>query len=157
MGDTDTAYRLLTATECPSWLYSVTMDATTVWERWDSLLPDGSTNPGEMTSFNHYALGAVADWIHQHVGGIAPDAPGYRRLRYAPVVGGELTWASCSLRTPYGRAACAWSVDDAVVTMEVEVPPNTTATVVLPLTDDEPIAVGSGAHRWHYSVAEVTS
>jgi alpha-L-rhamnosidase len=133
------------------------MDATTVWERWDSLLPDGSTNPGEMTSFNHYALGAVADWIHQHVGGIAPDAPGYRRLRYAPVVGGELTWASCSLRTPYGRAACAWSVDDAVVTMEVEVPPNTTATVVLPLTDDEPIAVGSGAHRWHYSVAEVTS
>src|SRR6185436_19448964 len=111
VGDTETAYRLLTATDCPSWLYSVTKDATTVWERWDSLLPDGSMNPGEMTSFNHYALGAVADWIHQHVGGLAPDAPGYRRLRCAPVVGGGLTWASSSLRTPYGRAACAWKLE----------------------------------------------
>jgi len=155
MGDHDTAYKLLTATECPSWLYAVTMGATTVWERWDSLLPDGSTNPGEMTSFNHYALGGVADWIHQHVGGIAPDAPAYRRLRFAPVIGGGLTWASASLRTPYGRVACAWKLEQSEVTIEVEVPPNTTATVVLPLSDDEPLTVGSGAHRWQYMVAEV--
>ena len=155
MGDTETAYRLLMATECPSWLYSVTMGATTVWERWDSLLPDGSMNPGEMTSFNHYALGAVADWIHQHIGGIAPDAPGYRRIRFAPRVGGGLTWASASLRTPYGRAACAWRLDDAQLTMEIEVPPNTSATVVLPLTDEESLTVGSGAHQWRYAVAEV--
>ena len=74
-GHLDAAERLLLQTECPSWLYPVTMGATTVWERWDSLLPDGSVNPGEMTSFNHYALGAVADWLPR---GLAPDA-GYRR------------------------------------------------------------------------------
>ncbi|MGL1682664.1 hypothetical protein ACSTIO_23860, partial [Vibrio parahaemolyticus] len=65
------AERLLLQTECPSWLYPVTMGATTVWERWDSMLPDGSVNPGEMTSFNHYALGAVADWLHRTVAGLA--------------------------------------------------------------------------------------
>ena len=71
-GHLDDAYRLLLQRECPSWLYPVTMGATTVWERWDSMLPDGSINPGEMTSFNHYALGAVADWMHRTIGGIAP-------------------------------------------------------------------------------------
>ena len=60
------------AAEAPSWLYAVTMGATTIWERWDSMLPDGSINPGEMTSFNHYAFGAVADWMHRSVGGLAP-------------------------------------------------------------------------------------
>ncbi len=59
---------------CPSWLYPVTMGATTIWERWDSLLPDGSVNPGQMTSFNHYAFGAVADWLHRTVAGLAPDS-----------------------------------------------------------------------------------
>ena len=83
-GALDTAYRLLLQRECPSWLYPVTMGATTIWERWDSLLPDGTVNPGEMTSFNHYALGAVADWLHRTVAGLAPAAPGYRRLRIAP-------------------------------------------------------------------------
>ena len=83
-GDTKTAYRLLTQTECPSWLYPVTMGATTMWERWDSLLPDGSINPGEMTSFNHYSFGSVADWMQQTIGGISPDQPGYRRIRFNP-------------------------------------------------------------------------
>ena len=79
------AQRLLLQTACPSWLYPVSMGATTVWERWDSMLPDGSINPGEMTSFNHYALGAVADWLHRELAGLAPAAPGYQRLRIAPV------------------------------------------------------------------------
>ena len=73
-------YRLLLQRECPAWLYPVTMGATTIWERWNSLLPDGSVNPGEMTSFNHYALGGVADWLHRIVGGLAPAEPGYRRI-----------------------------------------------------------------------------
>jgi alpha-L-rhamnosidase len=72
VGAHDTAYRLLTQQNCPSWLYPVTMGATTIWERWDSMLPDGSINPGEMTSFNHYALGAVADFLHRTVAGLAP-------------------------------------------------------------------------------------
>ena len=70
--------RLLMQTENPSWLYPVTMGATTIWERWDSMLPDGTINPGEMTSFNHYALGAIGDWLHRVVAGLAPDAPGLR-------------------------------------------------------------------------------
>ena len=96
-GHLDDAYRLLLQQECPSWLYSVTMGATTVWERWDSMLPDGSINPGEMTSFNHYALGAVADWMHRVIGGVAPAEPGYRTVRVAPRPGGGITWASTSL------------------------------------------------------------
>jgi alpha-L-rhamnosidase len=87
----------------PSWLYPVTMGATTIWERWDSMLPDGRINPGEMTSFNHYALGAVADWLHRVVGGIEPAEPGYRTVRIAPRPGGGLTWAETSLDTSHGR------------------------------------------------------
>ena len=101
-GAFDTAYHLLTQRECPSWLYPVTMGATTIWERWDSMLPDGSINPGEMTSFNHYALGAVADWMHRTVAGLAPAEPGYRVLRVAPRPGGGLTHASARHETPYG-------------------------------------------------------
>ncbi len=72
-GYAEAAFRLLMQRECPSWLYPVTMGATTIWERWDSMLPDGKVNPGEMTSFNHYALGAVADWLHRTAAGLAPD------------------------------------------------------------------------------------
>ena len=75
-GHLDTARRLLVQTENPSWLYPVTMGATTIWERWDSMLPDGTINPGQMTSFNHYAFGAIGDWLHRVVAGLAPDAPG---------------------------------------------------------------------------------
>ena len=86
--------------------------ATTVWERWDSLLPDGTVNPGQMTSFNHYALGAVADWMHRVIGGLAPAAPGYRRIRFAPRPGGGLTSASARQLTPYGEASISWRVED---------------------------------------------
>ena len=83
-GHLDVAYRLMLQTGCPSWLYAVTMGATTVWERWDAMLPDGTINPGQMTSFNHYALGAVADWLHRTFAGLAPAAPGYRELLVRP-------------------------------------------------------------------------
>jgi alpha-L-rhamnosidase len=148
LGDTKTAFRLLTQTSCPSWLYPVTMGATTIWERWDSMLPDGTINPGEMTSFNHYAFGAVADWLHQTIGGLAPATPGYRELQVAPVPGGGITRAECTLRTPYGRAACRWSLDGGRLSLALDVPPNSTATVTLPGSDDEPVHVGSGHHEW---------
>ncbi len=102
-GFVDDAYHLLLQTRCPSWLYPVTMGATTVWERWDSLLPDGSINRTEMTSFNHYALGAVADFLHRVVAGLAPAEPGYRKLLVRPRPGGGLSHAGATLRTPYGR------------------------------------------------------
>ena len=108
-GHLDDAYGLLQQRECPSWLYPVTMGATTVWERWDSMLPDGSINPGEMTSFNHYALGAVADWMHRTVAGIAPLEPGYGKVLLAPRPGGDLTWAAASLETRHGLVAIRWA------------------------------------------------
>jgi alpha-L-rhamnosidase len=154
VGDTKTAYRLLTGTACPSWLYPVTMGATTVWERWDSMLPDGSINPGEMTSFNHYALGGVADWMHQTIGGIRTEEPGYRKLRFAPVPGGGVVSASCSLRTPYGRASCEWVFEDGRMTLSVEVPPNTSAIVTPPGCGEPDLTVGAGRHEWTYVVGE---
>jgi len=145
------AFRLLTQRECPSWLYPVTMGATTIWERWDSMLPDGSVNPGEMTSFNHYALGAVADWLHRTVAGLAPGEPGYRRLDIHPRPGGGLSYAAARHSTPYGIAACSWRLTAEEITVEVEVPPNTTARVTLPGKDGAPIEIGSGKHTWTYA------
>jgi len=150
VGAYDAAYRLLTQRACPSWLYPVTMGATTIWERWDSLLPDGSVNPGEMTSFNHYALGAVADWLHRTVAGLAPAAPGYRRIEVRPRPGGSLTYARARHRTPYGYADVVWRIVGEEITVEVVVPPNTTAAVTLPGGDGPSVEVGSGTHRWSY-------
>ncbi|MFG1949347.1 family 78 glycoside hydrolase catalytic domain [Nonomuraea sp. NPDC048826] len=147
VGAHDTAYKLLTQRSCPSWLYPVTMGATTIWERWDSMLPDGSVNPGEMTSFNHYALGAVADWMHRTVAGLAPAEPGYRRIAVRPRPGGRLTHARATHRTPYGEAEVAWRRDGDRVTVTVRVPQHTTAVVDLP---GEPVAeAGPGQHVFH--------
>ncbi|MFI7275016.1 family 78 glycoside hydrolase catalytic domain [Streptomyces sp. NPDC049879] len=148
-GHAHLAYRLLLEESCPSWLYPVTMGATTMWERWDSMLPDGSVNPGQMTSFNHYALGAVADWLHRRVAGLAPAAPGYREIDVCPVPGPGLAWARAALDTPYGRAAAGWRVTGDRLVVEVTVPPGAHATVRLPgaaATGGE--RVGPGEHRF---------
>ena len=145
-GHLDDAYRLLLQRECPSWLYPVTMGATTIWERWDSMLPDGTINPGEMTSFNHYALGAVADWMHRTIGGIAPLEPGYGKVLVAPSPGGGITWARSALGTRHGRISVSWTSDDAgAIQLDLEVPDGVTALVRLPgLADQE---LGPGSHR----------
>ncbi|MCQ6270669.1 glycoside hydrolase family 78 protein [Pseudarthrobacter sp. R1] len=131
-GHSQEAYRLLLEEGCPSWLYPVTMGATTVWERWDSMLPDGTINPGEMTSFNHYALGAVADWLHRSVGGVSPAAPGYSKVRIAPVPGEGIDWAKTSLKTPHGTVRVEWKLDDGALHLEATVPQGVEADVVLP-------------------------
>jgi alpha-L-rhamnosidase len=146
-GEPELAYRLLLQAGCPSWLYSVTMGATTVWERWDSMLPDGSINPGQMTSFNHYALGAVADWMHRRVAGLAPAAPGYRELDVRPVPGRNLTFASARHLTPYGEAKVSWQRQDGQLTLDVTVPVGASATVLVPGTT-EPVSVRHGDHQW---------
>lgn len=145
-----TAYRLLMQQECPSWLYPVTMGATTIWERWDSMLPDGSINGGEMTSFNHYALGAVADWMHRTIGGLEPTAPGYRRMNICPRPGGGLTHAKIRHHTPYGAVESAWKIEGGRFNLNVLIPPNTTAFISLPGDNPDPIEVGSGS--WHWSI-----
>ncbi|WP_353816522.1 family 78 glycoside hydrolase catalytic domain [Agromyces sp. SYSU T00266] len=146
-GHAATAWRLLLQRECPSWLYAVTMGATTIWERWNSMLPDGTINPGTMTSFNHYAFGAVADFLHRRVAGLAPGAPGYRVIRVAPLPAPELEWVRAEHETPYGRAGVSWTLDGEDFALEVVVPPSTEAVVVLP-DGSEPTTVASGTHRF---------
>jgi alpha-L-rhamnosidase len=143
-GHTDVAYRLLLARDCPSWLYPVLQGATTIWERWDSLLPDGTVNPGQMTSFNHYALGSVGDWMHRVIAGLAPAAPGYREILFRPRPGGGLTSASAAHESPYGRVGIAWRIREGHLDVEVEVPAGTTA--VLDLPGQPPRSLGPGAH-----------
>ena len=143
----DVAYRLMLQTGCPSWLYAVTMGATTVWERWDAMLPDGAINPGEMTSFNHYAFGAVADWLQRTVAGLAPAAPGYRELLVRPAVARDLTAASARHRTPYGDAEVSWERSEGRLRLRVIVPVGATATVHVP-GRSEPVRVGHGTHAW---------
>jgi alpha-L-rhamnosidase len=150
-GQAGVAYRLLLQAGCPSWLYPVGMGATTIWERWDAMLPDGSLHPGEMLSFNHYALGAVADWLHRTVAGLAPAAPGYRELLVRPVPGGGLTAVSARHRTPYGEAAVSWERAGGRLTLRVEVPVGASATVHLPVAGGPapaPLRVGHGHHEW---------
>jgi alpha-L-rhamnosidase len=146
-GHTDVAYRLLLQTQDPSWLYAVTMGATTVWERWDSMLPDGSINPGEMTSFNHYAFGAVADWMHRVVGGIAPLKPGYREVLIAPQPGGGLTDVSTSLESARGHVSVHWEIVGERLHVEAEVPVGVRAVVRLPGQPD--IVIPNGGHVDH--------
>ena len=131
-GHVDEAYRLLLEEGCPSWLYPVTMGATTVWERWDSMLPDGTINPGEMTSFNHYALGAVADWMHKVIGGIRSLDPGYARVLIAPQPGEGIDWARTALKTPHGEVRVEWKLDGGGFLLEATVPDGVAADVVLP-------------------------
>ncbi|HWL44866.1 MAG TPA: family 78 glycoside hydrolase catalytic domain [Ilumatobacter sp.] len=145
-GHADVAFDLLAQTECPSWLYPVTAGATTVWERWDSLMPDGQINPGEMTSFNHYALGSVVDWLHRCVAGLGQADPGGRELVVTVAPVGAFTHAAARLRTPYGLASVRWEIDAGQLAVAVTVPPNSFATVHLPGRPAE--RVGSGNHHW---------
>jgi alpha-L-rhamnosidase len=146
-GHLESAYRLVLERGCPSWLYSVTMGATTIWERWDSMLPDGSINPGQMTSFNHYALGAVADWMHRVIGGLAPATPGYQRVRIAPQPGGGLSWAKTSLRTPHGEVRVAWEIVDGELNVDADLPEGIRAELILPGSEPESVAGGQSVRR----------
>jgi alpha-L-rhamnosidase len=155
-----TAYRLLTQTGHPSWLHPVTLGATTIWERWDSMRSDGSVNPDGMTSFNHYAFGAVADWMHEFIGGLAPVEPGWRRIRMAPVPGPGVTSGGARLHTPYGTASCRWTLrhgpdGTGVVALDAVVPPNTAAEVLVPGSSTWR-SVGSGTHHWDQVVDTAT-
>ena len=154
-GHADVAYRTLTQTTPPSFLYPVTMGATTVWERWDAVLPDGSLNSTGMTSLNHYALGAVGDWMHRVVGGIEAVEPGYRRARIAPRPGGGLTWARAAHDTIHGRIEVYWSSEGGSRTIEVSLPGGVDAEVVLPDHPEHLVeVVGGGSHRWDYPVRD---
>jgi len=130
----DTAVKLLLQESYPGWLYSVSKGATTIWEHWDSIKPDGSFWSDDMNSFNHYAYGAIGEWMYRKVAGLDLDAavPGFKRLRIEPLFGaGKLTQARAAHETMYGAAESAWRVDGARIEVRVRVPANATAEVVL--------------------------
>ena len=138
------AYRMLQASHCPSWLSPVLLGATTIWERWDSMLADGSINPGEMTSFNHYALGSVAAFMHEYIGGISALEPGWKKILIKPRPGGTITSATAKYLSQYGEVKCEWRIEKDQLHVQVVVPPNTTARVEFP--DTKTMEVGSGEH-----------
>ena len=172
-GHLDEAYLMLLRREAPSWLYQVDRGATTVWERWDAILPDGSIHSGAMDalptedaseddtgmlSFNHYAYGAMIDWVYRTVGGLAPDAddPGYRTVHVAPRPAIGLDHASASIDTPQGRLAIDWRLDGGSFEATLEVPFGSRALLDLPATADSvvtvdgaaaPAELGHGTHR----------
>lgn len=176
-GYLDEAYLLLNREDYPSWLYPVKQGATTIWERWDGQKPDGSFQTTEMNSFNHYAYGAIGDWMYRVMAGIELDesAPGYKHILIQPRPGGGFTSVKASHETPYGKVASAWTRTDGRLELAVEVPPNTRATVRLPRAqlvsvteagsplvdgngiggrrqdgDDAVVEVGSGRYRFSY-------
>jgi alpha-L-rhamnosidase len=128
------AYELLEREQFPSWLYPVTHGATTIWERWDGIKPDGSFESPSMNSFNHYAYGAVGEWMYRVIGGINidPRHPGYARVLIAPQPGGGLRHARAWHESPYGRIVSAWSLRSGMMTIDADIPPNTRATIELP-------------------------
>ncbi len=151
-GQTETAFKMLLNTNCPSWLYEVKAGGTTIWERWDGLKEDGTLNAGEedgtggMISFNHYASGAVGDFLYRRVAGIEPTECGYKRFRVKPIAGYGLTSAKASVGTPYGEAGSAWKIEGKKFTLEVTVPVGTSCDVVLP--DGTEQTVGSGTYTF---------
>ncbi len=140
-GYVNTAYKLLFNKRYPSWLYPVTREATTIWERWDGIKPDGSfQNPG-MNSFNHYAYGAVGNWLYKSVAGINIDEniPGYKRIIIKPHLTNKLNYAKASYLSPYGRILSHWESDGKEVRLHLEIPANTTAVIFLPSRNHESI------------------
>lgn len=135
-GYNEDAYRMLLNEECPGWLYSINMGATTIWERWNSLLPDGSINPGGMNSFNHYAYGAIAQWLFEVVLGITPD-DGFQTFNIVPKPNKLLGFAKGGIDTLYGRIESAWEIKDNTLTISVSIPCNTTAKVILPAVREQ--------------------
>lgn len=140
------AYDLLLKEDYPSWLYQVKMGATTIWEHWDGIKPDGTMWSPDMNSFNHYAYGAIADWLYGVVAGLDtdPENPGFKRIIMKPQPGGGLTFAKAEYRSVYGKASIKWAIENGNMRVDVSVPHNTTAHLVLPDADAADV-VGEGA------------
>ncbi|WP_210508397.1 alpha-L-rhamnosidase [Naasia sp. SYSU D00057] len=154
-GHVDEAYRMLLRREAPSWLYQVDMGATTIWERWDALRPDGSIHPGDMAtdeggqmlSFNHYAYGAVIDWVYRVVAGLAPvpEHPGYRVVRVAPRPSAAVDSVRASIETRLGRLAIDWRLDGDRFEARLTIPVGSTALLDLPTTPESTVTVNGAA------------
>lgn len=143
-GYNELAYRLLLRQDYPGWLYPVRMGATTIWERWNSMMPDGSIPDNGMNSFNHYSYGAVGDWLYRDAVGLYETSPGFKTLAVKPHPGADFTYMKAEQQTPYGKAAASWQKVDGVFTLEVTVPVNTTAEIFIPSEQGAEITMDGG-------------
>lgn len=132
-GHIDLAFAVLTSTSYPSWGYEIGKGATTLWERWDGIRPDGTFQDPTMNSLNHFAPGAVGEWMYANIGGIRATKPGFQEFEVRPRVGGGLTHAETTLESPYGPIKSSWALSDGAMNVDVSVPSNTEATVLLPV------------------------
>ncbi len=146
-GAHDIAAKLLFNNDYPSWLYAVNLGATTIWERWNGIKPDGSFEDASMNSFNHYAYGSVGDWLYKCVVGINHEKPGYKQIIFTPTLTNGMTSARASLKTVYGTVECGWEIKDASVTVRVTVPCNTSARLIMPASKTVHL-LGSGSYEF---------
>ncbi len=149
-GHDDLAFMLLNRKDYPSWLYPVTQGATTIWERWDGQKPDSTFQDVGMNSFNHYAYGAIGEWLYTYVSGLQIDEkqPGYKHFIIEPHPGGGLTNARVEFNSMYGMIKSSWKIDGENILLDVEIPANTKATVVMPGKDKETKELGSGKYSF---------
>ncbi|MER7678561.1 alpha-L-rhamnosidase [Streptomyces sp. NPDC096934] len=164
-GHTDVAYRLLQQRTFPSWGYQIDKGSTTMWERWDSIKPDGSFQTPDMNSFNHYAYGSVGEWMYTNIAGISAGRPGYREIVVRPRPGGDVTSARATFTSVHGPISTQWRTRSGRFALTCDVPPNTTAEVWIPTADPRAVThdhgtflreedgcavyrVGSGTHRF---------
>jgi alpha-L-rhamnosidase len=152
-GRTDIAYKLLTQKTYPSWLYPVTRGATTIWERWDGIKPDSSFQTDAMNSFNHYAYGAIGDWMYSVVAGIktVDSAPAYKHIVFKPEPDAALTYARAKYESLYGTIESFWRIKEDRINVSVTIPSNTTATIYLPYSDIV-YEKGSGKYEFSYTI-----
>ncbi|NER17806.1 family 78 glycoside hydrolase catalytic domain [Spongiivirga citrea] len=132
IGEYELMYEILFKETYPSWFYSINQGATTMWERWNSYSKKEGFNKQRMNSLNHYAYGAIGQWMYERIAGIAPLEAGYKKIRIAPVPGNRLTSASSSYDSPYGIIKSIWKLEGSTFNLEVTIPPNTTAIVRIP-------------------------
>lgn len=147
------AYKLLLQQTYPSWLYPVKMGATTIWERWDGQKPDSSFQTPGMNSFNHYAYGAIGDWMYRVITGIDTevDGAGYKKIRIQPHPGGNLTYANADYETFYGKVSCHWKKENGQFILDVEIPANTTATIFIPTKEGSYRSMEVGSGKYHFT------
>lgn len=149
-GRPDVAYKMLLNTKCPSWLHEVKAGGTTIWERWDGLNDDGVCDIGDsgtarvMISYNHYASGAVGNFLYSRTLGLEPIEPGYKSFRVKPLLGGDITCAKGNTITPYGEIKVDWKLNGNKFDLNVKVPVGTCCEIILP--NGESKSVNNGSH-----------
>ncbi|MCR4825290.1 MAG: glycoside hydrolase family 78 protein [Bacteroidales bacterium] len=146
-GRDDVAYTLFEQTKYPSWLYPVLQGATTMWERWNSYTIENGFGPVDMNSFNHYAYGAIGEWMYSHQLGIQrdEDRPAYKHILLQPKVGGGMTFAKGGFESPYGRIESGWEKTAGGYVYRVTIPANTTASLTLQAAGPDKVKVLAGA------------